>query len=330
MTINSIEDYELSYNLFLYEQEVFNNLSNISIKAVTESTSLIALQEGVKETVMNYLQKIMTQIQKIWSKFKAVFSEKVANFLEKQCKPTLEKAKNASFTVNNYVQYDLSKMNGIDIKPFNYNDQSKEILQSESEYLKATYPSIAGDGNIKTGLTKLVAKKIDKFDVNSDVLEEMFKYCKTDYKKDVDAISKEIDDLNNSSKTITSMVSTVISAQEAYNVLTGFGICILTEADDDPTKGEKQTFTDNSGEVSGDSKDNDKAKGQITTAVTVYMSASTKLLSAKMSMVNGKFKSYINILNHLVTSYAKNKTAVVADKVKEKIPTSAPQVDIKK
>ncbi len=330
MSINSIEDYELSYNLFLTEQEMFRDLSGLSIEAVTESTSLVAIQEGVKETVMNYLQKIMTQIQKIWSKFKAAFSEKVSNFLEKQCKPTLEKAKNASFTVNNYVQYDLTKMQGIDIKPFKYDDQTKDQLQSESEYLKATYPTIAGDGNIKTGLAKLVAKKVDKLEVNQDILQEMFNYCKTDYKKDVDAIAKEIDDLNNSSKTITSMVSTVTAAQEAYNTLAGFGLFVLNEADeDDPTKGEKQTFTDNSGETSGDSKENDKAKGQITTAVTVYMSASTKLLSAKMSMVNEKFKSYINILNHLVVSYAKNKTAVVVDKVK-KTPTSAPQADIKK
>ena len=66
MMINCIEDYDISYNLFLAEQEMFTSLAQIEYNNIcNESVNLVALQEGVKETVMNYLQKIMTQIQKI-------------------------------------------------------------------------------------------------------------------------------------------------------------------------------------------------------------------------------------------------------------------------
>ena len=56
MMINCIEDYDISYNLFLAEQEMFTSLAQIEYNNIcNESVNLVALQEGVKETVMNYL-----------------------------------------------------------------------------------------------------------------------------------------------------------------------------------------------------------------------------------------------------------------------------------
>ena len=92
MMINCIEDYDISYNLFLAEQEMFTSLAQIEYSICNESVNLVSLQEGVKETVMNYLQKIMTQIQKIWAKFQSNFSAKVATFLEKKVLPLFDKA----------------------------------------------------------------------------------------------------------------------------------------------------------------------------------------------------------------------------------------------
>lgn len=328
MMINCIEDYDISYNLFLAEQEMFTSLAQIEYNNIcNESVNLVALQEGVKETVMNYLQKIMTQIQKIWAKFQSNFSAKVATFLEKKVLPLFDKADKAEFIINNYREYDLSKLDNYVIKPFDYNDQTKDDYSSVSNIINKQFHGLLKEGStdLKQALTDQISKVIPQYKVTKDIIvKDIYAYCKEGYKENVSSIEKDINSLNNSSKTITSMVSTVMSAQEALELWDNMSLHILTE-----DKEEKMTFTDTSGETSGEDKKADESKTKITSAVTTYMTASTKLLSAKMSMVNGKFNSCMKILTHFVSFYAKNKTAVVPPK-KESTPTEAPTVNTKK
>lgn len=327
MMISCIEDYDISYNLFLAEQEMFTSLAQIEYGICNESVNLVALQEGVKETVMNYLQKIMTQIQKIWTKFQSNFSAKVAIFLEKKVLPLFDKADQTEFIVNNYREYDLSKLDNYVIKPFEYNDQTKDDYSSVSNIINKQFPGLLREGStdLKQALMNQISKVTPKYKVTKNVIvEDIYAYCKEGYKENISSIETDINALNNSSKTITSMVSTVMSAQESLELWNNMSLHILTEAD-----GEKMTFTDASGETSGESKKADESKSKIISAVTTYMTSNTKLLSAKMSMVNGKFNSCMKILTHFVAFYTKNKTAVVPPK-EGSTPLKAPTVNIKK
>jgi hypothetical protein len=322
MLINEVDDYELSYNLFLAEQELFNDMTRLEYCVVSESTTLELLQEGVKETIMNYLRKIMTQIQKIWSKFKSGVTSKVANYLSSKVEPLFKVANDTDFIVKNYVEYDMNKLNNYNIAVFDYSDQTKEKYKSEAEYIKRTYPDL--DVNIKKSLLEKVTSTTDSFRITKEILiKDIYGYCKAGYKKDIEDISEDIDHLNNSSKNITAMVNSVSTAQETVNMWLNLSLGVVTEAEED---NKKMSFEDNYGEKSGDNAKADKAKGEITTAVTVYMSSNTKLLSAKMYVVNKKFSTCMKILKHFVVFYNKNKSAV---EKKKAVPTVAPTVDTK-
>lgn len=324
MMITCIEDYDISYNLFLAEQDMFKDLASMGYSVVVnESVELVSLQEGVKETIMNYLQKVMTQIQKIWTKFQSKFSASVASFLEKKVVPLFDKADNAEFVINNYKQFDLSKLGSYNVAGFDYNDQTKESYKSGDALAKRLYPNLMSEGDLKKGLEKQIVSNVDKYKVTKKELLEIYEYCKDGYKQAVDQISKDIENLNNSSKTITNMVNSIISTQESLMLWDNMNLHIFTEGNED----EKMTFTDNSGETSGESKEADNSKAAITSAVTTYMNVSTKLLSAKMSMTTEKFNTCMRILTHFVEFYAKNKTAVV-DNGKQ-TPTEAPTVTLK-
>ena len=54
----NLEEYELKYNLFLAEQELYTNMINIGGSCIYESVGLISIQESLKDTVINYLEKL--------------------------------------------------------------------------------------------------------------------------------------------------------------------------------------------------------------------------------------------------------------------------------
>ena len=53
------EEYELNYELFLAEQELYTNLIDYGFGIFTESVGLISITEAVKGTILNYINKII-------------------------------------------------------------------------------------------------------------------------------------------------------------------------------------------------------------------------------------------------------------------------------
>lgn len=300
--INSVEDYELNYTLFLAEQEMFRGLTKVEYNIISESADIVAIEEGVKETVMNYLQKIITGIQNAWSKFKAKFTEKTAAAIAK-AKPIIAASKN-TFTVNNFEDYDLRKLDQYKVAPFDYSDSTKEKYSSVNEYIKATYPQLATkeESNLKNAMIEEVVIKQDKYTVDQSVCLDMIKFCDSEYKSEIDSISEDIKNLNNSSKGISELVNSIMSTPttESLNILHDLiGLSIFNEAEGDDS--EKMTFTDGDGSgvtSNGEGNGANPDKSKITTAVTIYMTSSSRLLSAKMSIVNKKFSTYNKIINH--------------------------------
>ena len=314
MMITCVEDYDISYNLFLAEQDMFFDLVSLERGIIVESSSIEVLQEGVKETIMNYLQKVMTQIQNIWTKFQAKFSSDVANFLEKKVVPMLEKADDANFEIENYKDFDLNKLGNYNIPVFEYNEQNKDDYKSVEALSKKLYPDLMNKGDLKKGLESKIVTKVDKYKVGKKELVELYNFCKDGYKRAVTSISHDIDSLNNSSKNITNMVNNVISTQETVDLFNEMSLHIIREADDN----EKMEFSDDKEDNTGTGSNPhpEGAKLKVTNAVTVYMTTCTKLLSAKMYMITEKFNNSIKILTHYVGYYNKIRKNVTENSIK--------------
>jgi hypothetical protein len=318
--VNSIDEYELYYNLFISESDMYKKLTDINMSIVLyESVDIVSIEEGVKDTIMNYITKVTQGLQKAWNTFSDKLSGYIQGFLNKNVKPVIEKNNTTEFIINNYRDYDINALTSIRIDNFDYNDSTKHIYESESSYFKNKYPYLNIEGSdVKTALENKYVRVVDKQVANKEFISKIYNFCVNGYKNTITSLKDKIEVINNSNKLITSQVSTVVSAQEAYTIYENMNI--LFEAEDD--KSEKMSFTDTS---SGETSDNnsDKNRNSLIKAVTVYMKAATKIISSIMSMITKFFKdSCLAVLKHVVSSV----TNLVKKKNNEATPTTAPTV----
>ena len=75
----NLEEYELKYNLFLAEQELYTNMINIGGSCIDESVGLISIQESLKDTVINYLEKLRESLMKVFQRFKEIVIDPIVN-----------------------------------------------------------------------------------------------------------------------------------------------------------------------------------------------------------------------------------------------------------
>lgn len=332
------DEFNLDLLLAEAEQYIVSSLSDVFL----ESESIRVLNEGVRETIMNYVQKIVQGIQKAWNKFTYAFSQAQLKFIKEKVKPLIDKTDNIDFTINNYKTYDFTKLDSIQIQPFDY-DRMKDDLQDSQSYFKAQYSQldISGSHNIKEALEKYLDKKIiPKFQCKQEQLQNISNFMIEDYFKYRDAIEKDIESLNNSNENIKNIVNQVVETEvkssenvKSENVYFNIDNSLDIYLED----GEKEpgmSFEDNSGEVTNgddknidDSEKREKSK-EVTKAVRTYMTCNTKLLSAKMSIVNKQKREAFLILNHFYGSKKINDTAVTAkNKGKEAASNIVAKVD---
>ena len=72
-----VEDYQLNYELFLAEQELFEKTIGFSEQFVNESIGLISLKESMMDTIKNYLGTVIESIQRAWNRFKEILTTKI-------------------------------------------------------------------------------------------------------------------------------------------------------------------------------------------------------------------------------------------------------------
>jgi len=311
-----INDYELSYLLESYYVEMQEKIALLEEDfLLDEVTTAEVLTEGVKETIMQYLTKVTTKINEVYSKFKTTITSKIADKMQNTITRTInEKMKddNVSFTVRNVRDYSLDALDEFNVVPWSLMEyqQKKDNFTSMDAYIAAYYPNIEGKDFKGAILAKMPI--IEAMPVNKDKLFEILDFFKTKYTDAFNKIERDIDTLNNSNREIANNVNTVVAAattttqqNEAYMFLESTCLGLFSEADEP-----KMSFIDNNGEESGKNPEADKAKGEYTKAVATYMSVSSKLLSAKMSVINKAATDYARILMHFYSFYNKNKTGV--------------------
>lgn len=323
-------EFDMSVDLFLAETEMIESLSGF----ITESVEVI--NEGVKETIMSYLSKVMAAIQKAWDNFKAKIKDTELRYLDKTVKPVLDNT-TKTFEVKNFKKYDYTKFDSIRLKEFNY-EQMKPSLDSVDNFIKTNYPNIpleAEGGKLDLAMNKALNLTTTDIVCDKQQLTEIFDFCRNTVYDLKDNINKDIDTLNNSKNKIQEIATTIINSEQPTTESTNMASqSAYLEADTDANgsnDSSKMQFVDNDGETStqGSSEEKNNRK-TIVKAITTYMTASTKILTCKMRIVNkAKINGYA-ILTHLVGSTkgseAKENVTNKAKAIKNKVVTKVNDV----
>lgn len=324
------DEFNLDLVLAVSERSLMEDISGI----VLESEDIIYLNEGVKETVMNYVQKIVLGIQKAWDKFINLFSQKELDYLKNKVKPLIDKSPNLNFTINNYKSYDFEKMKDIEIVTFNY-EEMKDNLSSVNDFLQSAYNGkldINNSKNVKEALMKYMNYKVvDHYEVGQKELTDIYTFAAEKYFTYRDEVKKDIENLNNSNENIKNMVNQVMDAENQQNTTNEsywFDTDMYFHEEEEP----KQTYTDTSNnKTDPDNKEQNEKRKSVTKGVTVYMTGSTKILSAKMSILSRAKRETFMTLNHFYNSKKNNNTAVEDNEQGANTNTTAKvDTDIKK
>lgn len=284
--------YSLEYSMYLAENEMNENLQLYSSLFVNESAGLIYINEGVKETITTYLEKIVNATQGVWDKFKEILEKKNEEYLA-SIKDQIESAE-PEFTIKNFQNYNLDKIEAIKVIPFDY-ERMKDSLDSKEKFVKAFYPTINIDDekSIKKAVYRLGLGSKQDVRCTKEILNTMYDFCTNKYKSHMDKLEIDIKSVNTSKNNIQNIISTINnsqqqSTQESFvNILNNYSI--ITEAEDNK-KDDSVKFED----------DKDKKGGavDITKKVTVYCKASTDVLTGKMKLLKDIYVLYIRTLKH--------------------------------
>lgn len=289
----SLENYELQYDLFLAESELFDNLILYGSNYVNESVGLITIHEGVKDTILNYLQRITEAIQKAWERFKEICLKKVDEVYLKSISDKMKDPK-PEFTINNYPDYDINKLSTIKLTPFDY-ESMKDSLGSKEVFINKYYSNIPKDEkSIADNIEKMVIRSRKDTPCTGDILKSMYEFVTSGFKSELSKIEADLKVVNTSNKNIQNMVSKV-SATETTNEAVCLYESYITEEKEDDTK---VGFEDNKDA----SKSNNK---NIVSEVTTYVKASTDILTAKMKVLKNIYGLYMRTIRHYAPPFKK-------------------------
>lgn len=312
----SREDYNIDYAIYLAESE--------TIESIVKESSVLnesVIEEGFKDTIMKYMEKIVTGIQKVWDKFKqGLPTDQDKQFL-RQISGKVD-TYNGSVNIKNYETFKLDKFNAYTLKPFNYAEM-KEYLKTKNDFVAHYYPDLAGEAGVKKSMMSIIVDIQDNAVCDNGMVQNMFKFCNSDYEVYKTKISNDIDVINATKNEITSSVTTVQDSEtpSATNAATSTvstqnaGYEFLTALDsilNEDAKSEAENISKNKMKIT-DNDGNDatnKAKSesqQFTKAVTNYMKASTEIMSTKMKIINRCYRNNMFILKNVIPVNKKNK-----------------------
>lgn len=289
----SLESYELYNEIFLAESELFGSMVSFGSDIVNESGALISINEGVKETLNKYIEKVTAAIQKAWEKFKELVVDTKDDAWLKLFQKKITTGE-PSFTINNFPQYDMNKLASYKLIPFDY-EGMKESLTSKDEFISKYYGDLSGDGSISEKLEKVVVKSRQDTKCTSELLKDIYKFCAADIKSEIGKIEIDLKTINNSNQNIERLLNSITTDQGVKEAVALYESYLLEDENNSQNKSsDKMSFTDDKSET------NKSDNSAIIKSIQVYMSASTDILSAKMKILKDMKKEYMSILKHFV------------------------------
>ena len=280
------EEYELEYDLFLAEQDLYNSMIVSGCGIQNESVGLVSITEGVKETILSYIGKVTASLQKAWNSFKSIFEKEGDRNYLSGLQKRIEEGPEPKFTITNFPIYDIEKLKGIKVIPFDY-ETMKEDLDNKSEFLQKNYGQIYRDTekSFSQNIEDYVTTYEDSHEVTKDDLISMLRFSR-DYKKETETLQDNlnvINTANNSIENIAKSLPTETATSEAVILFESY----LTEEEN-----RKMEFKDD--------PDREKvgSSGSFVKRVSTYVSVSTDIVSTKMKIIRRKYALSMRTLKH--------------------------------
>ena len=307
-----LETYEFEYNMFIAESELYNKMICIGSDYVNESAGLMILQESMKDTIMNYLHKIAQSTQKAWERFKEITLQAANTAYLKSVEKRINAIEDPGFTIEGFIEYDLFKLNTVQVIQFDYQNM-KSSLETIDAYKQKFYSNIASTqgSNTQEQIKNMCFRKKSNIECTKDFLQTRYNFICNEYPNYIKTIEDNLKTLNTSNANIERLVSTVQPAditQEAVSLYNTY----ITEADND-TPATPQPAPTSANTTNKDTKEGVKFKddpnrekkatnSQLVKDITVYMKASTDVLTAKMRIFKDIYRQDLKIIRHAVGS----------------------------
>lgn len=295
------DDYKVSYNLFLAEQELFDSLINQSSIVLSESLSVSDYQilcEGMQDTITNYLNKVTANIQQVWEKFiTTVGNDKHKSYLT-EAAPKIKSA-NPRFTINNFPNYDVNVFTGYKVQRYNRQTMTDD-LKTQKAYMQNYYSSLYSErNNMNVMMYKAVVRGYVNIRCDKNTLTRSYNFCSTGFYEARQSIEADIATINESINTITQSLKMIQSTQESNMLYESIIIEALSSSKSE-NKATKMSFVDNDGSKVDPGDKSTQIQNSFINQITNYMKISTNLISAKMKVLTQMYKSHLDIVKHYV------------------------------
>ena len=199
-----VEDYEFSYDIFLAEQGLFEDMTDLLVDITNESFGLISINEGVKDTLLKYLTKIKNAVQKVWEKFKNMLTDAVDSKYLNMIKDRVKEF-DPNCEISNYPEIDYTKFGNIKAIDFDYNTM-KEYLDNTDHFIDhyyGTYMPRSNNENIDQRIQKY-CMTLNTIVCHNLELMNVYKYVTDGFKGDIKILEADIKNFNDSQNNIIS------------------------------------------------------------------------------------------------------------------------------
>ena len=290
--------------MFLAEQELYDGIIRIAEGFINESTGLISLNEGFKETISKYITKISTALENAWNKFKAIVErDKDKNFLAKIANKIINS--NPDFVINNYQEINTNALDNFAIVPFNY-DQMKDDLDTIERFEKKYYGNLLKDPNksLKENIIALpISSRKNGVKCTNDMLKKMYTFLTKEFPSKMNKLKADLKVVSDSNNTIQNLSNTVSSTSESI----AFYRYYIREDENTQlaivNKNTSVATTNNSNTPKfEDGKNHDNSgNSNFVKRVTNYIKVCVDIITGKMSALKNMFTYYLKIIVHFIS-----------------------------
>jgi len=305
---------ELEYANYLAEQEMLDTLAILSIKSkgiLTESV-IESINEAAVDAIMNAISKIVANIQVAWNKFKAVinkgeyalFQKEYGNYLNGNTIMKIDNAELCTFAkVDDVLNKELPALAENMLSDL---DTPETFIE---KYFKEYYDK---EKSLADKMIEYVFSQEETANIGPQVIKFYTSFMEN-YQSKVNKVADDLKNINNASNTAkqileknknnTSSNTTDNKPEDNTNndnkegahkeSFTTLAESLLYYFTEDDNK-EKTTYTNLN---NPDSKGSSGGNNDVAKQISNYYKASTKVISAKLTILNKSRKNALTVLN---------------------------------
>lgn len=328
---------EFYYEMYIAERDMLDKISSsraLISNGILSEEAIISIQEGVKDSVMNYIHKIISGTQNAWNNFKSSIADKaIGKFYDdnkEYFKSDFVMKPPKGFSMPNVKEFETF-MSNTTIPP--YSQSMNSYLDNEQNFLKKYIPTYSSELSTGKSLKEIGEKKLfteaqGTENIGSNSMDTIVKFAAIEYKKTSEKLSTNLKNLNSSTRTMESLLKSTSSTNES--VINSYGLnetinTYFTEdgedkKDNSTSSNQSQSNNTSSLNTTGDNKENkgftnanpsqsnDKDKNnEMDKIAQVYFKSCTSVISTQLSLTNKMVLGCFKMMNEYVKLQKKDK-----------------------